>query len=885
MPLSLIARLRARLGLLTGLADRREREARLAEEIDFHIEMQTKKNVDRGMSPGDAKRAAIIEFGGREPWREASRDEYRSRVLDDLAQDLRYALRTLRSSPGFAIAAVLTLALGIGGNTAIFSAVDGVLLKPLPFSHQEQVVSLFEVDRKKGERDDVSPANFNDWHNRATAFSGLAAAEPFGFVLSGNEGEEQVGNWNVTRDFFDVLDAKPVLGRLLQAQDFVGTGQPVIVLTYSSWQKRFGGSASIVGSTVSLNKQPVTIVGVLPRDFSYLQNSHYEMFSPKVLDESERRLRGAAFYHAVARLKPGMTLERANADMSRVAAQLAQEYPATNRDLTVQVLPLRDEIVGDSARALLLLLGAVGFVLLIACTNVANLMLTRTTRRAREFAIRAALGAGRGRIVRQILAESFIIAVVGGVAGVVLAYWGIGAIRGLSPSSLPRVDEMRVDERATMFALAAIIVTTFVFGLVPALRAAEPSSRDELKAGGRNLGGSVRQHRLRGALVTGEVALAVILLVGAGLLVRSFASVLRQDRGYKPDHVLSATLFAWQWNRTPAARREFFARLVDRASHLPGVSAAGATSSIPLAGEIGANKAAITIIGKPVTPGQEPQEHVTAITPGAFAALGMVTLRGRVFTSQDDSASVPVVVINQAMARRYWPNEDPIGRRVKFGFYAGPVEWQIVGVVADIRQSALDAPPDPILYMPHAQASSGAMSLVLRTQVDAASLGRDVKRLVNELNPEMPVAGIQTLDAVIDESLKPRRFTLVLFGCFAAAALVLAMIGVYGVISQSTAERVREFGLRIALGAQPGDIMRMVLRQGIVAAAAGVLLGLLGAALLTKLIANMLVAVEPLDLPTFAAVSATMLVTAAIACWLPARRATRVDPLISLRAG
>jgi putative ABC transport system permease protein len=886
MDLSPLSRARAALLLIAGWFRRTDRDERLAEEIRFHMEMAAEKNRRLGMSPEEAGRRAAVSFGGREQWREASRDEYRSRPLADLAQDFHYAARTLRSAPAFTTAAVLTLAIGIGGNTAIFSAVDGVMLKPLPFSQEDRLVRVFQTDVKKGrDHDEVAPGNFAEWHARSTAFEALAAVEPYGFSLAGKEGTEEIRNWNVTKDFFAVLDAKPALGRLLQPSDFVPGPPQVVVLTYASWQKRFGADPQIVGRHLNLVGSQATIVGVLPRDFPYLESrSPQEFYAPKVLDSIELRLRGSGWYNAVGRLKPGVTVAQANADIGRVATQLGREFAKSNADLGVRVVPLRDGIVGDSSRALVLSLAAVGLVLLIACTNVANLMLARTSRRGREFAVRAALGAGRWRIVRQVLAESFLIALLGGLAGVALAFWGIGVIRATSPESIPRVDEMRVDVRAFVFALLTVVMTTVVFGLVPAIRAAEPNSGDELKAGGRSVG-TPRQHRLRAALVAAEVALAIVLLVSAGLLVRSFSSVLNVDRGFKSDHVLTALMFTWGQTPTPALRRQFVSQLVDRTRSLPGVIAAGVTSSPPLGGSVGLDRTPFTIPGQVTPPGQIPTVHVTSLTPGAIDALRMIVLRGRSFAAHDDSASMPVALINEAMAKRYWPGENPIGRRVRIGFYAAPVEREIVGIVADTKQFALDAPAQTTVYLPNAQATTGSFWLVLRTAIEPQALAHDVKRIVTELDPSVPVAGTPALDEFVTETLKPRRFTLLLFVSFAAVALMLAMIGVYGVLSHGTAERARELGVRIALGAQAGDIIRMVMGQGLVSVCAGITLGLAGATVATRALASLLYTVTPFDGLTFLSVCAIMLATAMLACYLPARRATRVDPLVALREG
>jgi putative ABC transport system permease protein len=845
--------------------------------------MEAERCVRHGMAPSDARRAAAVRFGGREWWREASRDEYRSRLLDDLAQDLRYAGRTLRAAPTFTGAAVLTLALGIGATTAIFSAIDGAILKPLPFRDADRIVALFQTDRAKGtDRGDVAPGNFADWRARTSAFTEMAAAEPYSLVITTPEGRERVGNWNVTRDFFSVLDVKPVLGRLLEASDFLPRGPLVLVLTYGSWQRRFGSDPAIVGKRLTVGETSATIVGVLPRNFAYLTaEARYEMFAPKVLDSTETRLRSSGWYHAVARLAPAVTIQQASVDINRVAAALAREYPKTNADVRVSVAPLHEAMIGKVAHVLRLLVGAVAIVLLVACVNVANLMLARTTRRRDEFALRTALGAGRSRMVRQVLTEALLIAASGGAAGVALAYWGVGVIRRLSPVGFPRVDEMRVDARALVFAMAVVLLTSVACGLVPALRAAP--RRTNTHTAGRRVTGSKQERRLRHAFVVAEVALAVMLSIGAGLLVRSFYSVIRLDRGYRTDHVLSASVFVWQYPK-PENRRQFVEQLVDRAARLPGVTAAGTTSSLPLAGAIGADQAPITIAGRPLPAGQAPSAHVAVITPSTFNVLGIRRTRGREFTRADDAARPPVAIITEAMARRYWPNENPIGKRLSLSFYGPPLEREIVGVVADVRQQKLEAPPDAVVYLPYAQVPIGSISVVLRTELEPRRLLPDLRRLVAELDPMLALTYITTFDEVVADTLKPRRFTLLLVGCFSIVALVLALIGVYGVMSNGMTERTREMGVRIALGAQRGDIIKLGLAQGLGAAGAGVVVGVAGGVGFGASLRDMLFGVGPIDPPTFALVAGSVLVTAALACYFPARRATTIDPLATLRA-
>jgi predicted permease len=882
----LVARVRALLTRATGFARTRSMDDRLAEELRFHVDMASERNRRGGFDAAEARRLAHVSLGGRSQWTEAARDEYRSRLIDDFVQDVRYAARTLRSTPAFTVAAVLTLALGIGANTAIFSAVDGVMFKPLPFSHPERLVRLYQDDKTRGlPQSDVAPGNFAEWRARASAFDGMAVAEPFGLVYSGPEGEEEIRNWNVTRDFFTVLDARPFLGRVFDGADYQPGAPPTLVLTYASWQTRFGGDPAIVGRRLTIEHRPTTIIGVLPRDFVYLgERTPQEMYAPKVLDTIELRLRGSAWYNAVGRLKAGVSVSQAGADLNRVASQLGREYPATNSQIGATVVPLRDGMTGDSTRALFLLLGAALVLLLIACTNVANLMLARTNRRSREFVVRAALGAGRARIARQVLTEGLLLAMAGAIAGVAVAYWGVGVIRGLTPDSIPRADEMRVDWRALAFALVAVPGATILFALAPAISAAGPDVESDLRAGTRS-SGRAGQRRTRLLLIGAEVALAVVLLVSAGLLTRSFASVVSQDRGYQSDHVIGATLFIWQWETTPDARRAFIDRLIGRARSLPGVDAAGITTSPPLTGSIGVDHGPYAVVGRSTPVEQRPAAHITAMSPEAFDVMHMRLLRGRRFTRDDNASSTRVVLVNESLARAAWPNENPIGRRLSTQFYAPSAEREVVGVVADTRQAALDAPPTPTIYLPLAQEPSGSLWLVVSTRLEPASLTHDLKRMVAELNPALPVATIQSFDDIVSDSLRPRRFALALFATFAAAALVLAVIGVYGVTSHGVAERSRELGVRIALGARGADIVRLVMREAVLSAGAGVVVGGVMAIAPSRLLGRMLFGVTPLDAATYGFAIAAMIATATAACFVPARRATRADPLEALRGG
>ena len=812
-----------------------------------------------------------------------------SRVIRSLrtagvSADLRYACRTLANARSFTVAAVATLAIGIGVTTAIYSVVDGILFKPLPYSHPDQVVALFQNDRKKGtSRDDVAPANFTDWRARTTSFSAMASAEPFGLVYQTADGVEQVYTWNVSQDFFRVLDARPALGRLFAESDYAPGPPRTLVLTYRSWQTRFGGDPRIIGRGVPLNTGVATIVGVLPANFDYLADSKMELFAPKVLSAGEQQIRNNAWYKIVGRLRSGVSLAQARRDLDNVAAELRTEYPTTNATVGATVVPLGEAIYGGTRRALALLFGAVVVVLLIACANVANLALARGARRKRELAVRGALGASRARLARQLLLEYLVVATAGGVVGAIAASGIVRAIRVSSQRSVPRLADVHLDARSLLFMLAVVVLITVTFGLIPAMRSASVDAHSVLRAGTRAAGDVGRGH-LRTALVVVEVALAFTLLVGSGLLTRSFVAVVGSDRGYRTDHVLAAPVFVYRWNRTAGERIRFIDALVRRGASVPGVIAAGATSSLPLDIAIGEDRGTFTIEGRSFAVGQEPSVHMTAMTPTAFGALRIPLRRGRLFEQSDDSASAPVVVINEAMERRYWPGRDPIGQRLRFAFNGDTALRTVVGIAADTRQRALDAPPEPIIYVPHAQAPSGAMVILLRTSNEPRTVLGDFQRAVRELNPALPLAGVETLDELASASLKPREFVLTQFSAFTLCAFVLGMIGVYAVVNQRALARRSEIGVRIALGAPPGTVGVMIAREALVVASAGIALGGVGVVVLAAMLRNMLIATTPFDLPTLAIVVVVTLAAAGIAAWIPAFRASRVDPVEALRA-
>jgi putative ABC transport system permease protein len=879
--MSLAARVRAFVARLRGSRNAPDVEDRLSQEIRFHLDMHTARNVERGMTPDAARRAALVHFGGVENHKEGVRDEYRARPIEEAVLDLRYALRTFGRSPAFTSTIILTLAIGIGANTAIFSAIDGVLLKPLPFTDADRLVTIQQRDAKKGVDADVAPANFIDWTKRSRSFAYLGAAEPYSVTLVTSDGPEMVRNWNVTEHYFDALGVRPVLGRFFETMDFQENAAPVVVISYESWQRRFGGDRAVVGTRLQINGGAATIVGVIPRGAAYPAGR--ELWSPKILTDLERDARAAGFWPAIGRLRDGVTPQSAAAEMKTIAAQLAQEYPSTNTGVGITLTSMSDSIVGGMRRTLWLFAGAVGLLLLVACANVANLLLAKTLRRSRELAIRAALGAGRRRVLRQLLLESVLLSTLGAIAGVLVARWGIAAIRALAPTNLPRIDEVQIDLRALAFAIAVAFVTAAIFGLIPALRAANADPQDELRATGRGATATRQHRRARNVIVAAEVALSVVLLTGAGLLVRSFVSLLSVDRGFHAERVVTATMFTWQWNRGPGRLVGFGNEVAEAARSIPGVQATAIATAVPLSEPIGPTEASFTIDGRAGDAARDARSaFATVASPELFDVLRVPIIRGRGFERTDDADRPPVVVINQTLALRYFPGEDPIGKRVNVRYAGPPVMREIVGVVADLRQRSLEQPAPPAMFIPFAQAPTGSIMLVARA-AEGIDVVPGIRAAVKSLNPELPIAKITTLASLTNDALRFRRFVLLLLVSFALSALALAVIGVYGLIAQNAVERTGEIGVRVALGAGRASVLRLMLRQTLAPALVGVVVGLGASASVTHLLRGMLYAVSPLDVVTFVAVPIVILLLAATASFVPALRAAKVDPLLALR--
>jgi putative ABC transport system permease protein len=810
-------------------------------------------------------------------------------MIKQVLQDIRYAARVLVKNPGFAFMVVLTLALGIGANTAIFSIVNGVLLRELPFPESDRMVTLWENNTVDGlERDDVSPANFLDWRDRQKSFESLAFANPHSLDYIADGEPVTFRATTVSKDFFDILAAAPLHGRVFAPDEYEAGKDKVIVLSYGLWQRRFGGDPGIVGTALNLDGEPMTIVGVMKPDFRlHLFEVDEDLWAPQIITENLKFQRKATYLKVVGRLKPGVTIEQARADMSGIAGNLATEYPATNSGIGVTTITLPEHLKGKWRLALLILLGAVGFVLLIACTNVANLLLARGADREREFAIRAAIGAGRSRLLRQLLTESLLIAFLGCGAGVLLARWCIQLIVAFNPGDIPRIEQVDVDGPTLVFVTAVGLFTALLFGIAPALRFSKPNLQRSLKDGGRTSSSSLTSQRLRGGLVVTEIALAVVLLIGAGLLVRSFVSLINVDPGFAVDRVASLQVFIWNRYTTPERRIAYVNETLKRIEEMPDVEAAGITTALPILESSAMTSVPLTVEGQPPRPaGQEPVAQSSVVTTGYFHAMGTRQLRGRLFDQFDNNTSARVAIINDAMAKRYWSNEDPVGRKFSISGRRGEPErltLEIVGVVTDSRQDGLDKAPRPEFFRPHAQSPSGSLIYVVRTRNEAATLIPALRESIWKTSPEQPFYAVTTMDQLVSDSLKARRFNLALLGGFALLALVLALTGVYGVMSFVTRQRTHEIGVRVALGAKRADIAKLVLGHGLRLVIMGTVIGVVAAFALTRLLSALLFGVTTTDPATFGVVTVLLPAAALLACYIPARRATKVDPLQALR--
>ena len=804
--------------------------------------------------------------------------------MESLVSDVRYAVRNLLRRPGFTIIAVITLALGIGANTAIFSAINALLLNPLPFPELDRIVAVWDKQPAHGVvHNEVAFANFLDLKAQSKSFEQLALYRWWSPNLTGIESPERIQGFLVTANYFDALGVKPIMGRTFVEEENQPGKDAVAIITYSLWQRRFGGDPDILNKTITINTIVRKVVGVMPEHFNFPKGG--EVYAPIAMTPELMKSRGSHSFYIIGRLNRGTSIASAQADIDSIMARLAQQYPETNTGWGATAFPLVADTVHTYDTPLWIMMGAVGFVLLIACANVANLMLARASGRQKEIALRTALGASRWRIVRQLLTESVIVALVGGALGVLIGFWGINALRAGDPGEAskfaPGWYQLGINAPVLFFTLALSLVSGIVFGLAPALQASKTNLNDSLKEGGRQTSGS--SHRLRSSLVVFEFALSLVLLVGAGLLARSFLSLLKTDPGFNPDHVLTMNLTLPMLKyKEEAQRAAFYSDLVQRVKTFPGVESAAVVNYLPLGGSNSSDS--YLVEGEPEPPpGQENDGRYRVASPDYFRTMQISIVRGRGFTDQDKAGATPVVMVNEAFVRKHWPNQDPIGKRIRF---YGPLErapWmEVIGVIADVKHE-LNLPVTPEYYLPYAQDAWPGMVLVARTSVDPSSLAGALRQQVLAIDKDQPVFDVKTMQEVRSTSVAVYSFSSAMLGIFAFVALLLASIGIYGVMAFAVAQRTQEIGIRIALGARSADVLKLVVTHGMKLALIGMLLGLGGSWALTRFMEKLLVGVQATDVLTFSLVSVCLLVTAFVACYVPARRATKVDPLVALR--
>jgi predicted permease len=871
---------------LRALLRKSQVEQELDEELRYHLERQIEQNVRLGMSPEEARYAALRSFGGVEQAKELSRDARGLRWLADLWQDLRYGARMLLKKPGFSLIVIITLALGIGVNTAIFSVVYSVLLRPLPYEAPEKLAAVYSMyPQKNFFRSQVSAPDFVDWRAQNKVFDAMSAYAWGGYTLTEGNQPERFYGLSVSANFFQVLRVKPLLGRAFLPEEEEAGRNRVAVLSYGLWQRRFGADPNLVGKGVRLNGESYTVVGVAPKNFRF---PLVELYTPLTFTaESMSDMgRGSHFLYVIARLKADTTVAQAKTDIENISRRIERQHPVTNTGKYGNVIPYQQDLVGDIRLSLLVLLGAVSFVLLIACANVANLLLARAASRQREIAIRTALGAARSRIVRQLLTESIVLSLVGGGLGLLLAYWGADLLVRAVPRNIadftPGWQQIGINSQVLSFTLLISFLTGIVFGLVPALQASKPDLTDTLKESGKSSAGLKRQ-RARNVLVVAEIALALVLLIGAGLLIKSFQQLQQVTLGFNPSHVFVAnvSLGSAKYRETPQ-QLKFFQQVLQRVENLPGVVSAATVNAPPFGGS---TDRVFTFAGQPEpAPDAIPHADYRVISPQYFRTLEIPLVRGRVFTGQDVAGAPRVIIINQELARRYCPNEDPIGKQIKLGRYAedNPLHT-IVGIVGNIKHHGLDAGFEPEFYYPYAQTPVRSSAIVTRTQGDPLSLTAAVRNAVLEVDKEQPITSPRTMEMAISDSVTQQRLNMILLGIFGVLALVLAALGIYGVMAYTVTQRTHEIGIRLALGAPARDVLKLVVGQGLLLAVSGIGIGLIGAFLVTRLMETLLFGVKPTDPATFGGIALLLLGVAFFACCIPARRATKVDPVVALR--
>jgi putative ABC transport system permease protein len=880
--------LRDRLRALFG---REEVIKDIDRELRLHVQMQTEANIAAGMSPAEARQKAIQSFGNIAKLRDDAYEVKGGGLLETLLQDIRYGARVLSKHKAFTGVAVLTLALGIGANTAIFSVVNELLLRPLVYRNAERIVMVWEVSPEGRHQNTTSRANFRSWLEQSTSFASMAAFSDQRLNLTGDGEPEELSVQLANPELFKVLGVDPILGRPLLPEDAEAGKPRVAVLSYGLWQRRFAGQANVLGKSVTLNGTPVSVVGVMPANFQFHIRERSGTGRPAELWTVLSMPRGnvgaerGRFLSVVARLKDGVSAEQAEAEMRTIAARLSEEAPEFNKNFSAEVLPLREQFFGNVRRGLWLLLGAVGFVLLIACANVANLLLSLAISREKEIALRTALGARRLRIIRQLLTESLLLALLGSVFGLGLAWLGIKALVAISPQDLISLQSVGLNGSVLMWTLIISVVTGIIFGLAPALQISRLNLNDSLKEGAKGEAGQASgSRRLRNVLVISEIAFAVVLLASAGLLLRSFMKLQQVDRGFNSDNVLTMVV------RLPELRYGedaqvigFFHQALDHIRALPGVRSAGIVNYLPFYGGLGSSTS-FSIEGRPEPPlGQKRTTDVRVADTGYFEALGIPLLRGRNFADVETKEARRVVLINEALARQYFFAENPIGKRISVGMFDKPTPTEIVGVVGNVRYESLIDQFTPAVYFAHPDLTYSFMTLVIRTDGDPVGIAPAVQREIRALDPNQPVSDVRTMNQLMAETVSRSRFNTLLLGLFAALATLLSAVGIFGVMNYSVALRTHEIGLRLAIGAQPRQVLLLILKQGLLLTIVGVAIGLAAAFALTRLLSGLLFGVAAADPATFATISALLVIVSLLACYLPARRAMRIDPLLALR--
>jgi len=861
--------------------DRVEQE--FTEEIQAYVDLSTEAKIRQGLTPREARRDALVELGGVDQVQEKVREIRMGQFIETAWRDVRIGVRTLVHSPVFTVVTVLSLALGIGANTAIFSVVNGLLLQPLPYPEPEQIVHVWHTPPQQSfpglDKFSVSPANYIDWKAQSSVFQQIAVYTYTGLSLSTSNDPLPLIGAAVSSDFFTVLRTNPMLGRTFTPDEEQPGRDQVIVISHKLWQRAFGANPNIIGQTLTLNSRGFTVIGIMPAGFQRPREA--ELWVPLAWDDKERQVRSIHDYLVIARLKQNVSVAQAQAEMTTISSRLEQQYPEENKGWGAVVIPLREDLVGDIRPALLVLFCAVGFVLLIACANVANLMLARGANRQKEMAVRIALGAGRARLIRQLLTESVLLAVTGGLLGLLLALGGSKMLVRLG--SLPDLGNIGIDTWALGFTLLVSLGAGIIIGIVPALQFTRSSLSETLKQGSGRTGGSAIKQHTRKALVICEVALSLVLLIGAGLMIRSFWKLQNVHPGFDTSNALtmSVVLTPTRYSE-PHQELAFFDRAIEQIRAVPGVVSVGATTTIPLAG--GGSTQPFAIDGRPAGAiAEQPMAQTRYVSPDYFRAIGIPLRQGRFFSDSDRDNSVPVAIISETMARRFWPGENPIGKRLTPSFHAEQGPREIVGIVGDVKTSGLDVESSSMMYLPYKQSPRPFISFVVRTASSPETLIQPVSKAIYSIDKEQALTDVQTMEQVLTESLSGRRFNMTLLLTFAGVALVLAAVGVYGVMNYTVTLRRRELGIRMALGAEATDVLRLVLGQGLMLTLIGVGAGLISAYALTRLMASLLYGVTATDYLTFATVSVVLIAVGLAASYVPARRATKVNPTIALR--